>query len=204
MSMFFDRTPSALPARALRRFRSAEERLGILAFVAMLLIALTHPLLAHEFKAGDLEIDHPWSRATPPGAKVAAGYAVIRNAGSEPDRLVAVSGEIAGRGEIHEMAVDASGVMTMRPVEGVEIPAGGTAELKPGGFHIMFLDLSAGAKEGERFKGTLTFEKAGTVEVEFAVEGMGAAPAHEHGAHDGHGGAQEAPAAADGHDGHGG
>ena len=81
------------------------------------------------------------------------------------------------------MSVDGNGVMTMRPVEAIEIPAGGTAELKPGGFHIMFLDLKMGAVEGERFKGTLTFEKAGTVEVEFAVEAMGGA-----GGHEGHGG----------------
>ncbi len=154
------------------------------AAAAALLLAAGHAASAHEFKAGDLAIGHPFARATPPGAKVAAGYATIANNGASSDRLVGASGEIAGRAEIHEMSVGANGVMTMRPVAGgIEIPAGGTAELKPGGFHIMFLDLTRGAKEGEKFKGTLVFEKAGTVDVQFAVEGMGAA---EHGG--GHGG----------------
>lgn len=173
----------ALNAYPLSRFRSFEERLGIIGFSLMLLFALSHPLWAHEFKTSEIEIDHPWSRATPEGARVAAGYILIRNGGSEPDRLVSASGEIAGRTEIHEMAVDAKGVMTMRPIEGLEIPAGGTAELKPGGYHIMFLDLTRGPKEGETFKGTLTFEKAGTVDVEYAVEAMGGGSGHG-----GHGG----------------
>jgi copper(I)-binding protein len=156
------------------RFRSLKERLGIIGLSMMLLFVPGQQLLAHEYKVGDIEIGHPWSRATPEGAKVAAGYLVIRNHGATPDRLVAISGEIAGRSEIHEMSVDGNGVMTMRPVpEGIEIPAGGTMELKPGAFHIMFLDLKRGAKEGEKFKGTVTFEHAGVVQVEFAVDAMG-------------------------------
>ena len=156
------------------RCRSIEERAGIVAFTLMLLFTLVHPSLAHEFKVGDLVIGHPWSRATPAGAKVAAGYLKITNNGTEADRLVAVSAEIAAKGEIHEMAVDDKGVMTMRPLaDGVEIPAGETVELKPGSFHLMFMPLGQPAVEGERFKGTLTFEKAGTVDVEFAVESMG-------------------------------
>ena len=128
---------------------------------------------AHEYKLGDLEIGHPWSRATLPGAKVAAGYLTVTNNGSNADRLVAVSAGIAGRGDIHEMAVK-DGVMTMRPVAGgLEIPAGGEVKLEPGSYHLMFMDLGAPAVEGERFPGTLTFEKAGTVEVEFAVEKAG-------------------------------
>ncbi|GAA4134931.1 copper chaperone PCu(A)C [Aminobacter aganoensis] len=168
----------------LSRFRSIEERLGILAFTTMLLFAMTQGLFAHEFKAGEIEIVHPWSRATPDGAKVAAGYITLKNGGTEPDRLISATGEIAGKTEIHEMAVDANGVMTMRPVEGgVEIRAGETVELKPGAFHIMFMNLKQGAKQGEKFKGTLTFEKAGTVDVEFDVQAIGGATEHN-----GHGG----------------
>ena len=152
---------AAVNAYPLWYFRSLEERVGIIGFTLMLLFAMTHSLWAHEFKVGSIEIDHPYSRATPNGAKVAVGYATIRNNGGEPDRLLSVTGVIASKTEIHEMAVDANGVMTMRQVEAVEIPAGGQAELKPGGFHVMFLDLTAGAKAGEPFKGTLTFEKAG-------------------------------------------
>lgn len=155
------------------------------AIAGLALIAAMPAAFAHEFKVGDLEIVHPWSRATPPGAKVAAGYATITNNGSTPDKLVAVTGEIADKGEIHQMAVDANGVMTMRPVEGgVEIPASATVELKPGAFHIMFKDLKRLPKEGEKFKGTMTFEKAGDVAVEYSVDKMGGDNAHKD--HKGH------------------
>lgn len=160
-----------------------------------MLVAASPQVMAHGYEVGELKIGHPWSRETPEGARVAAGYLKITNNGAEADRLVAVSGEIGGRAEIHEMAVDAKGVMTMRPVEALDIPAGGEVELKPGGYHVMFLDLTDAKKEGEKFSGTLTFEKAGTVEVEFAVDGMGGAPAHD--GHEGHGDAH-------GHGSHGG
>jgi len=188
----------ALNTYPFNRLRSFEERLGVIALALALLFAMSQSLLAHDFKVGDIEIDHPWSRATPAGAKVAAGYVVIRNHGSVADRLVSATGEIAGRTEIHEMAVDAKGVMTMRPLaDGLEIPAGGQAELKPGSFHIMFLDLQRSAKEGETFRGALTFEKAGSVEVEYAVEAMGGEPGHNgHGHQNGHDDED------DGHNGH--
>ncbi|ODT56484.1 MAG: hypothetical protein ABS59_00905 [Methylobacterium sp. SCN 67-24] len=163
-------------ARAAARlfFRSFEERLGIVVFALMLLFASTHGLLAHGFKIGEIEIGHPWSRATPPGAKVAGGYLVIRNKGGEADRLVSVQSDISDKAEIHEMGVDANGVMKMRPVTGgVEIPAGGEVAFKSGSYHIMFMGLKAPVKQGEKFSGTLTFEKAGTVKVEFDVDAMG-------------------------------
>jgi len=152
---------------------------AVLGLSLIMLPALSQPLLAQDFKVGAIEVGHPWSRATPAGARVAAGYLAIRNTGPQPDRLVSVTGEIAGRAEIHEMAVDDKGVMTMRPLaDGLEIPAGGEAELKPGGYHIMFLDLKQGVKEGDAFKGTLTFEKAGAVEVEYTVEAMAGGSGH--------------------------
>jgi copper(I)-binding protein len=172
------------------RFPSIEERLGISAFALLSLFVMCQPLFAHDFKVGDLTIDHPWSRATPAGAKVAAGYFVVKNAGSTPDRLVSVSSEISGKGEIHEMSVDGNGVMTMRGLpDGVEIPAGGEVALEPGSFHLMFMDLKSPAKEGEKFKGTLVFEKAGSVDVEFAVEAMGGG--HQGGNGGGHEGGHE-------------
>lgn len=150
------------------------------AAAGLLLLASATAASAHDYKAGDLVIQHPWSRAAPQGAKVAGGYFVVQNSGSSPDRLVAISSEIAGRAEIHEMAVDDKGVMTMRPVNGaLEIPAGGVLELKPGSFHVMFMDLNERPEQDERFAGTLTFEKAGDVAVEFKVEGMGGVN-HEH------------------------
>jgi copper(I)-binding protein len=139
------------------------------------------PAMAHEFKLGDLDIGHPWSRATLPGAKVAAGYLTIRNGGSEPDRLMAVSAGISGKSEVHEMTVK-DGVMTMRPVAGgIEIPAGGEVKLEPGSYHIMFTELKEPAVAGVKFPGTLTFEKAGTVEIEFAVEKPGGDDHSTHG-----------------------
>lgn len=156
---------------------------AVAALACALSFAFAPAAFAHEFKIGSIEIEHPWSRATPNGAKVAGGYAAFNNEGSTPDRLVSATAEIAGRTEIHEMGVK-DGVMTMRPLpDGLAIPAKGEAALAPGGVHLMFLDLKRQLKQGETFPGTLTFEKAGTVNVQFAVEAIGASkPAH--GAHE--------------------
>lgn len=140
---------------------------------------------AHSYTVGPLKIGHPWSRATPAGAKVGGGYLSIENTGGTADRLVSVSAPFAGRTEIHEMAT-VNGIMTMRPMDtGVEVPAGGKVEFKPGGFHIMFMELKQPLKQDERLKGTLTFEKAGPVEVEFKVESIGH-KGGDAGAHKGH------------------
>lgn len=134
-------------------------------------------------KLGDLRIETPWMRATPGGAHVAGGYVRITNTGSTADRLVGASVPIAGHGEVHEMSME-GGVMKMRPVEGgIPIEPGAAVELKPGGFHLMFMDLREPAKEGESVRGTLTFARAGTVEVTFQVGGLGAqgpASGHHH------------------------
>lgn len=133
-------------------------------------------------KAGSLVIERPWSRATPGGARVAGGYLRVTNNGTTPDRLVGGSFAASNRFEVHEMAMDGS-VMKMRQLaDGLTIPPGGTVELKPGGYHVMFLDLREPLKEGQTVKGTLVFEKAGTVEVTYSVHGMGAraAPEHKH------------------------
>ena len=160
-------------------FRIFEERLGIVVFVLALLFASAPSVFAHEFKVGDLEIEHPWSRATPAGAKVAGGYFIITNTGSTPDRLLSISSDISGKAEVHQMAVK-DGVMTMRPVSGgLEIPAGGKVALAPGGYHVMFIDLKQPPKQGKMFSATLTFEKAGTVTVEFAVQAMDSAAPSE-------------------------
>jgi copper(I)-binding protein len=148
-----------------------------------LALSFASAAMAHGYKVGELEIGHPWSRATLPGAKVAAGYLTVKNNGSTPDRLIAVSADISGTGEIHEMSVK-DGVMTMRPLpQGLEIPAGGEVKLEPGSYHLMFKELKAPAVEGVKFPATLTFEKAGTVKVEFAVEKAGGEA--DHSAHGG-------------------
>lgn len=154
-----------------------------LAAIGAVALATFAPIVqAHGYKLGDLEIAHPWSRATPPAAKVAGGYLKITNRGSQPDRLIAASFEGSRAAEIHEMTT-ADGVMRMRELpRGLEIKPGETVELKPGGLHLMFVDLKAGLVEKQRTKGVLVFERAGRVEVEFAVESMGAKGSE----HDGH------------------
>jgi copper(I)-binding protein len=106
----------------------------------------------------------------------------ITNNGTVPDRLIGGSSPIAGRFEVHEMSVDQGGVMRMRLLKnGLEIKPGQTVELKPGSFHVMLVDLKQPIVEKQRFKGTLIFEKAGTVDVEYAVEAVGASPGgHNH------------------------
>lgn len=133
------------------------------------------------FKAGPITIEAPWSRATPGGAQVAGGFMRITNGGAEPDRLVGGTMPLAARFQVHEMSM-ADNVMRMRELDnGLAIKPGETVELKPGGYHVMFLDLKGSLKEGETVKGTLVFEKAGTVEVEYAVRSVGArSDASEH------------------------
>jgi uncharacterized protein YcnI len=141
---------------------------------------------AKTFKAGGIVVEAPWSRATPGGAQVAGGYMKITNNGKEADRLTGGSVPNASRFEIHEMKTE-GGVMTMRPLaKGLEIKPDETIEFKPGGYHVMFTGLKQGLKEGQAVKGTLVFEKAGTLEVEYRVGpiGGGSAPAagggHKH------------------------
>lgn len=131
---------------------------------------------------GPLTIMHPWARATPPGAKVGGGYLTVENSANEGDRLVSATADVAGRVEIHEMTV-VDGVMKMRPLgDGLEVPASGSVELKPGSYHVMMMDLQQPLKEGESFHGTLTFEKAGTVDVTYRIGPIGSSevPAHDH------------------------
>ena len=153
-------------------------------FAALGLLALASSAAsAHDYKLGDLSIGHPWSRATPAGARVAAGYLSITNSGAAPDRLVAVESPAAARVEIHESS-EKDGVATMRPVEAIAVAPGETVKLAPGGYHLMFMQPKVPFKQGDRVEGTLRFEKAGTVAVVFHVEGIGA----QGGGDSGHGG----------------
>jgi periplasmic copper chaperone A len=157
-------------------------RTALRCLIATAFVAFAFTASAHDYTVGSLHIEHPWSRATPKGAKVGAGYLVIENRGSTADRFVSVSAEFAGRTELHEMAVT-DGVMRMRPLaSGVEIAPGMTAKFEPGGLHVMFLDLKRPLEKGERVKATLNFEKAGAVEVVFVVEAMGGS-GHNHQGH---------------------
>ena len=139
--------------------------------------AAQHALRA--FSAGDIVISQAWTRATPPGAKAAAGFMVIENRGGQPDRLIGGSFAGAASVEIHEMAMS-GGVMHMRELaQGIVIPPGGKIELKPGGLHVMFIGLSGAVAQGAAVKGELIFEKAGKVAVEYFAAPVGArGPGH--------------------------
>ena len=133
---------------------------------------------AEDYKAGALQISQPWTRATPKGAQVAGGYLKITNTGTMPDRLTGGSADVAKRFEIHAMSMD-GGVMKMRELkDGVAIPPGKTVELRPGGSHIMMMNLARSLAIGEKVKASLTFERAGKVDVEFDVQALGGAHGH--------------------------
>jgi copper(I)-binding protein len=148
--------------------------------LAALVAILALPAFALDYKLGAIEIGQPWTRATPPTAESGGGYLVLKNTGTTPDRLIAVKSPAADKVEIHEMKMDGN-IMRMRGVEkGIEIPPGATVELKPGGFHVMFMGLKAPFAKEAKVPLTLVFEKAGSIDVDLMVQAMGAlAPMHK-------------------------
>ncbi len=138
------------------------------------------------FKAGDIVVEAPWSRATPGKSTVGAGFMKITNTGKETDRLIGGSADVAKSFEVHEMSMSGD-VMKMRRLEkGLEIKPGETVELKPSSYHIMLMGLQRPLKQDETIKGTLVFERAGTVAVEYRVMPLGAQPAGKAGGHKHH------------------
>jgi periplasmic copper chaperone A len=139
---------------------------------AATLVAATVPALAQS----SIQIEQPWSRATPSGAKTAAVYMTIDNKSGTADRLTGASSDVADKLQIHEMKVE-NGVMQMREIAGgLPIPANGSAVLKPGGYHVMLIGLKKPLSAGENFPVTLNFEKAGNISVTVSVQAMGATP----------------------------
>lgn len=136
------------------------------------LLLLGAVALAHNHEKGDIQIRHPWSRATPAGAKVGVGYMEIRNRGAQSERLLGASSPLAQRVEMHVTRREGE-VMKMRQVESFEIPGGERVELRPGGGHLMLVDLTRPLKMGERVPLTLRFERAGEVEIEMEVQELG-------------------------------
>ena len=155
------------------------------AAAAVLALSLTMPASAEVVTIGTLKISAPWARATPKGAGVGGGYLTITNTGTAPDRLIGGATEISSRFELHEMSMD-NGVMKMRELaQGLEIKPGQKVELKPGGYHVMFMGLKEQLMQGQTIKATLQFEKAGKVDVNFAIEGVGAQSPGNAGGHSG-------------------
>jgi copper(I)-binding protein len=127
-----------------------------------------------------VSVEQPWSRATPPGAKIGVGFMRLRNAGGAAERVVGVSSPVAGRVEMHVTTREGD-VMKMRQVESFEIPAGGSFELKPGGAHLMLMGLQRPLAKGERIPLTLKLQSGDTLEVELDVAELGArSPGQRH------------------------
>jgi len=135
----------------------------------LLWVAMSVSVLAHEFKLGDLLIDHPWARASIGKAPNGAAYMTIVTQGNETDRLLAVESDVAKHAALHTHLME-DGVMKMRPVEAIEVASGEPTLLKPGGLHVMLMGLKAPLVEGESFPLTLVFERAGRIEVEVTIE----------------------------------
>ena len=122
-------------------------------------------------QTGQIEISNAWARATPGGATTGAAYATI--ASPVADRLVAAASPVAKSVQLHTMTMQ-GGIMRMRQIAGIDLPAGKPVTLKPGGLHIMLIGLGAPLKEGQSFPLTLTFKNAGSKEVTVAVAKVGA------------------------------
>ena len=144
--------------------------------VAAALIAATllgASALAHEYEVGMIRIEHPWARATPGKAPNGAAYMTLVNLGTKADRLLRVASPVARRVSLHTHLTE-NGIMKMRPVKAIEVVPGSPTVLQPGGLHVMLMGLKAPLKVGETFSLTLTFERAGTVQVQVVVQSPGA------------------------------
>jgi periplasmic copper chaperone A len=139
----------------------------LLAFAASLVVAS-----AALAQTSQLEVSNAWARATPGKAETGAAYLTIQS--PTADRLLSASSPVAKKTELHTMSMEGM-VMKMRPLAGLDIPAGQTVTLKPGGEHIMLEGLNAPLREGQSFPLTLTFEKAGSRTITVAIEKPGAA-----------------------------
>lgn len=154
----------------------------ILALTAAIIAA---PLAAHGFTVGALKIGHPWSRETGPGQSAGGGFLTITNNGKQADRLISATSPAAEQVQIHTVSMP-GGVMRMRELPGgLEIPAGSSVALKPGGFHIMLIGLKGPLKQGAMVPAELRFQRAGKVKINFEVEAIAYA-GPEGGDHAGH------------------
>jgi copper(I)-binding protein len=146
----------------------------IFASLALITVLFASPAWAQPYKVGSIEIDQSWTRATPSTARTAGGFLTITNKGTTPDRLIAARSGVSDKVEIHEMKMDGT-IMRMRELEkGLEIPPGATVVLKPGSYHIMFMELKSPLTKGGKVPVTLIFEKAGSVDVVLQVHELGA------------------------------
>jgi copper(I)-binding protein len=170
-----------MPAGFRRRAPRAAHAFSLAARTAALAALAFAPLpsLAHDYSLGGLKIDHPYARPTPPGARTGGVYLTIRNTGKDADRLVAAKSPAAESVEIHSMKMEGD-VMRMRAIPGLDIPPGGEVKLASGGYHVMMLGIRHPLAVGDQVPVTLTFAKAGSIDVLANVEPAQAASEHKH------------------------
>ena len=130
------------------------------------------PAIAQQARTDTLEITGGFVRASPKMVSAGAGFMQITSTGPA-DRLIGFSSPVCDHGELHTHIHD-NGMMRMRQIEAIDIPAGGTAVLEPGALHLMFIGLVEPLVEGESVPVTLVFENAGEVEISLPVKGAGA------------------------------
>lgn len=149
-------------------------------FAAALLTIMPLGAMAHEYVNESVHIDHPWSRPTPPGTPMGAGYLMIKNTSDADITLVGAETPRAGNVSIHESMMH-DGMMSMQPLKGgLTVPAGETVKLKPHGYHLMLEKLTGPLAEGERIPLTLEFEGADSIEVELTVKPLDGDASHGH------------------------
>jgi hypothetical protein len=129
---------------------------------------------ASDYRVGPMVVAQPWARATPKGASTGAAYMTITNTGSAPDRVSCVSSDASAECQIHIMAIE-NGVMKMRRIEdSFEIKPYEAAAFKPSGLHLMLVHLKHPLDKGKTVKITLKFDNAGSLEVGYPIEAIGA------------------------------
>lgn len=144
---------------------------ALLTICVALGITFSGAALAQTASVGAIKIENAYTRATVPGQQVAGGFMKIENKGAT-DQLLSASSPVAGEVQLHEMAMEGN-IMKMRQVKDIAVPAGGAVELKPGGLHLMFMNIKAPLAAGESVPVKLKFAKAGEVEVKMPVNAMG-------------------------------
>ncbi|MGI9525163.1 MAG: copper chaperone PCu(A)C [Hyphomicrobiaceae bacterium] len=148
-------------------------RIFWLILVCIASTGVSWPVQSSDIVVGNLIIEKPWSRATPRGAKVGAGYLTIINTGADVDRLISVTSDVSKRVEIHATSLS-GGIMRMRRLsKGIVIDSKSFVRLQPGGKHFMFVGLKQPLKKGASFQASLRFEKAGSVQVKFLISDIG-------------------------------
>ncbi|MFA5581333.1 MAG: copper chaperone PCu(A)C [Paracoccaceae bacterium] len=153
------------------------------AFALLAAVTLAAPAFAHDYRVGDLFIDHPTMPQPAASARAGGGHMRITNEGTTDDKLIGIEVDFA-KGELHGVDFDDNGVARMYGLDSIEIPAGETVLLERGGLHVMFMGLERSPQESEMVPATLIFEQAGPVEIEFQViPSTGAAGGHHNMGH---------------------